>query len=415
MHPLFVMMSLTENRWLVVVGALTVQMCLGAIYSWSVFVNPLKEVFFYTTTQTQIIFSLSLATFALTMIYAGRLQDRIGPRIVATLGGIVLGAGYLLAALTEGGFLLVALTVGVIGGAGIGLAYVCPIAACVKWFPDKRGLVTGVAVAGFGGGAWLFAKVASGLIETHGILIAFKYLGGIFMLAVVAGAQLLRNPPAEWKPAGWRLPEVSSKTAPAGDCEWRDMIRCRQFWMLWIMFLSGATAGLLVIGILKPYGLHSGLDAVAAANAVGILALFNGAGRIIWGMVSDRIGRKNAMALMFLLQGLMMFTLTELGSTELTLSIAAAWVGFNFGGNLALFPATTADFFGTRNVGMNYALLFTAYGTAGIIGPILAGSVFDMTGSYAWAFIPSGAACLVAAGIALRLAPPHRAGPVTGC
>src|SRR5690606_30017365 len=161
------MMSLTENRWLVVVGALTVQMCLGAIYSWSVFVNPLKEVFFYTTTQTQIIFSLSLATFALTMIYAGRLQDRIGPRIVATLGGIVLGAGYLLAALTEGGFLLVALTVGVIGGAGIGLAYVCPIAACVKWFPDKRGLVTGVAVAGFGGGAWLFAKVASGLIETH--------------------------------------------------------------------------------------------------------------------------------------------------------------------------------------------------------------------------------------------------------
>jgi OFA family oxalate/formate antiporter-like MFS transporter len=410
-----VIRSLTENRWLVVAGALIVQMCLGAIYSWSVFVNPLKDVFFYTTTQTQIIFSLSLATFALVMIYAGRLQDRIGPRIVATLGGLVLGTGYLLAALTEGGFLPIALTVGVIGGAGIGLAYVCPIAACVKWFPDKRGLVTGVAVAGFGGGAWLFAKIASGLIDTYGILTAFQYLGSIFMVAVVTGAQLLRNPPVEWKPAGWRSFEASTGITSAVDFEWQDMIRRQQFWMLWIMFLSGATAGLLVIGILKPYGLHSGLDAATAANAVGILALFNGAGRIIWGMVSDRIGRKNAMALMFLLQGLMMLTLIEMGSTELTLSLAAAWIGFNFGGNLALFPATTADFFGTRNVGMNYALLFTAYGVAGIMGPILAGSVFDMTGSFAWAFIPSGAACLIAAGLALKLKPPHRAGSVTEC
>ncbi len=405
-------MSFTENRWLVVAGALIVQMCLGAIYSWSVFVNPLKDVFFYTTTQTQVIFSLSLATFALIMIYAGRLQDRKGPRIVAMLGGIVLGAGYLLASLTEGSFLLIALTVGIIGGAGIGFAYVCPIAACVKWFPDKRGLVTGVAVAGFGAGAWLFAKIASSLIDTYGILAAFKYLGILFTIAVVIGAQLLRNPPEGWKPAGWASAGLQSKAILAEDFEWRDMIRCRQFWMLWIMFVSGAIAGLLVIGILKPYGLYSGLSAAAAANAVGILALFNGAGRIVWGMVSDRMGRKNAMVLMFLLQGVMMFTLIEMGSTELTLSIAAAWIGFNFGGNLALFPATTADFFGTRNVGMNYALLFTAYGVAGIMGPILAGSVFDMTGSYMWAFIPSGVACFLAAGIALGLRPPHRAGPV---
>ena len=148
-------MESSENRWLVVAGALIIQVCLGAIYSWSVFVNPLKEVFFYTTTQTQIIFSLALATFALVMIFAGRLQDRRGPRLVATLGGVVLGGGYLLASLTGGSFPLVALTVGIIGGAGIGLAYVCPIAACVKWFPDKRGMVTGLAVAGFGAGAWL--------------------------------------------------------------------------------------------------------------------------------------------------------------------------------------------------------------------------------------------------------------------
>ena len=396
------------NRWLVVLGALVVQICLGAIYSWSVFVNPLKEVFFYTTTQTQIIFSLALATFALIMIFAGRLQDKKGPRVVATLGGIVLGTGYLLAAFTGGSFPLIALTVGIIGGAGIGLAYVCPIAACVKWFPDKRGMVTGLAVAGFGAGAWIFAKVAANFIDAYGLLASFKYLGGIFMVAVVVGAQLLRNPPAEWKPSGWVPPESMAKASSVQDFEWREMIKLKQFWMLWIMFVCGAAAGLLVIGILNPYGVHSGLSAAAAANAVGVLALFNGAGRIVWGMASDKIGRKNAMTLMFLLQGVMMLALIQMGSTEMTLSIAAAWVGFNFGGNLALFPTTTADFFGTKNVGINYGLMFTAYGVAGIAGPVLAGNVFDMTGSYLWAFIPAGVACLIAAGISLGLKAPHR-------
>ncbi len=401
-------MKSSGNRWLVVAGALMIQLCLGAIYSWSVFVNPLKEVFSYTTTQTQIIFSLALATFALTMIFAGRLQDKKGPRIVATLGGIVLGAGYLLASFTGGSFPLIALTVGVIGGAGIGLSYVCPIAACVKWFPDKRGMVTGLAVAGFGAGAWVFAKIASSFIDAYGLLTSFQYLGVIFMVSVVVGAQLLRNPPAGWKPAGWEPPESKSEVSFVEDFEWRDMIKLKQFWMLWFMFVSGAAAGLLVIGILKPYGVHSGLSATAAANAVGVLALFNGAGRIIWGTASDKIGRKNAMTLMFLLQGVMMLALINMGSTEMTLSIAAAWVGFNFGGNLALFPSTTADFFGTKNVGINYGLMFTAYGVAGIAGPILAGNVFDMTGSYMWAFIPAGVACLIAAGISLGLKSPQQ-------
>jgi len=400
-------MQFLKSRWLVVVGALIIQICLGAIYSWSVFVNPLKEVFDYTTTQTQIIFSLALATFALVMIFAGSLQDRRGPRIVATLGGVVLGTGYLLASLTDGQFSLIALTVGIIGGAGIGLAYVCPIAACVKWFPDKRGMVTGLAVAGFGAGAWLFAKIASGFIDSHGLLASFKYLGVIFMLSVVVGAQLLRNPPAGWQPEGWQPPESQFKVSAVEDFAWQDMIKLKQFWMLWIMFVFGAAAGLLVIGILNPYGIHSGLSAAAAANAVGVLALFNGAGRIVWGTASDKIGRKNALTLMFLLQGVMMLALINMGSTEMTLSIAAAWVGFNFGGNLALFPSTTADFFGTKNVGINYGLMFTAYGVAGIVGPILAGNVFDMTGSYLWAFIPSGVACLIAAGISLGLKHPH--------
>jgi len=401
-----------QNRWVVVAGALVIQLCLGAIYSWSIFVEPLKKAFNYTTTETQVIFSVALASFAVVMIFAGRWQDKKGPRIVATAGGLVLGAGYILAAYTGGDFLLVTLTVGLIGGAGIGLGYVCPIAACVKWFPDKRGMVTGLAVAGFGAGAWVFQKIGSSLIESEtlvgdGIMKAFLYLGVIFLLSVVLGAQLMKNPPEGWKPDGWEPPEKKTQKGKNEDFGWNEMLKTKQYWMLWLMFTFGAAAGLMVIGNLKPFGIWAGLDTATAGDAVGVLALFNGAGRIIWGTASDRLGRERSMTLMFLLQAAMMFALVHMGSSGLLLATASAWVGFNFGGNFALFPSATADYFGTKNVGVNYGFVFTAYGVAGIIGPILGGKVFDLTGSYLWAFIPTGVLCVIAAAMSLLLKHPH--------
>lgn len=397
----------TPNRWIIVAGALLIQLCLGAIYSWSVFVKPLKDVYLYSTTQTQVVFSVALATFALVMVFAGRWQDKRGPRVVASVGGIVLGLGYVLASFTGGSYLGLAATIGLVGGAGIGLAYVCPIAACVKWFPEKRGMVSGLAVAGFGAGAWIFAKLGANFVESYGLLTAFQYLGLIFLTAVVAGAQLLRNPPEGWKPAGFNPPVQQVKKARV-DYTWREMIATRQFFLLWFMFMFGAAAGLMVIGNVKPFGIYAGLDAVTATSAVGVLALANGAGRIIWGAVSDQLGRTRAMSLMFVLQGVMMLVLIHMGSSKALLTLAAAWVGFNFGGNFALFPSATADYFGTRNVGINYGLVFTSYGVAGIVGPILGGRVFDATGSYMWAFIPAGIACLIAAGLSLATKPPHR-------
>jgi MFS transporter, OFA family, oxalate/formate antiporter len=400
-----------KNRWLVVIGALIVQICLGAIYAWSVFVNPLKEQFGYSTTQTQIIFSIGLATFALVMVFAGRWQDKVGPRKVAITGGIVLGLGYILGGLTGGSFLAIALTVGLIGGAGIGLGYVCPIAAGVKWFPDKRGLITGLAVAGFGGGAWIFAKLSSSLIASVGVLPTFVYLGMIFGVAVVIGSLFLVNPPEGYKPEGWEPKKVEASVSGEKVIEnytWKEMLKTKQFWFLWIMFVFGAAAGLMVIGNLKPFGVFSGMTAAMAGSAVGILALFNAAGRIAWGWSSDKLGRTKAMFIMFLLQGIIMLLLMKMGSTALLLGIAAALVGFNFGGNFALFPSTTADFFGTKNIGVNYAFVFTAYGVAGIIGPILGGRVFDVTGSYLWAFIPAGAVCLIAAGLSFFTKHPHK-------
>jgi len=400
-------MAKVMNRWIVVIGALIVQICLGAIYAWSVFVNPLKENGF-TTTQTQVIFSVALATFALVMVFAGRWQDKAGPRKVAITGAVVLGLGYILAGITGGSFMAIVLTVGIIGGAGIGLTYVCPIAAGVKWFPDKRGLIVGLAVAGFGGGAWIFAQLATSLIASSGILKTFLYLGIIFLIAITLGSLVLVNPPAEWKPKGWKAEEKAEKKVVKKDYSWKDMLKTKQFWFLWLMFTFGAAAGLMVIGNLKPFGVFSGLSATVAGSAVGILALFNAAGRIIWGWLSDKLGRSKAMFLMFSLQGVMMLVLMKMGSSALLLSIAAAWVGFNFGGNFALFPSATADFFGTKNIGVNYGFVFTSYGVAGIVGPILGGRVFDITGSYLYAFIPAGIVCILGAILSLFTKDPHK-------
>ncbi len=388
------------NRWFVVLGALAIQLCLGSLYAWSIFVNPLKTQYSYTTTQSQAIFSTSLAVFALTMIFAGRLQDTIGPRITAVIGAVLFGAGYLLSSFTNGSFPLLLITVGCIAGAGIGFGYVCPIAALVKWFPDKRGLMTGVAVAGFGAGALIFSQLADHLIVTDGLMTTFLKMGFIFFAVCIPAALLLCNPPKNWLPAGWVPPLVSDATGPV-DYTWRQMIGTVQFWMLWIMFITGASAGLMVIGNLKPFGVENGLSAVAAGSAVGILALFNGAGRIVWGIAYDKLGRGRSMSLMFLSQGIVMLFLINMGSTTTLLAIASALIGFNFGGIFAMFPSSTADFFGTKYIGVNYAFVYTAYGIAGIAGPLLGGRIFDLTGSYLYAFLPAGILCIIAAGIAL--------------
>jgi len=384
------------NRWFIVIGAIIIQLCLGALYSWSVFVNPLKTNYGFTTTQTQIIFSVALATFALVMVFAGKWQDKVGPKKVAISGGILLGLGYILARFVGGSFMGLVATIGILGGAGIGLGYVCPIACLIKWFPDKRGLITGLNVAGFGAGAWIFAQLASDWIISMGLNATFFILGLIFLAGIVLGSLVLGNPPEGWKPKGFKEVKVAKKSAKK-DYKWNEMLKTKQFWLLWAMYMFGAAAGLMVIGNLKPFGVYAGLSAAVAGSAVGILSIFNGAGRIIWGMASDKIGRTKSLLFMFILQGIMMFALIKMGATPLLLGIASAWIGFNYGGLFALFPSLTADFFGTKHIGANYGFIFTSYGVAGILGPILGGRVFDLTGSYLFAFVPAGVVCLIAA------------------
>jgi len=404
----------TKNRWLIVVGALLIQLCLGAIYAWGAFTNKLQDpegAFRYSATQTSWIFSAGLATFAIVMILAGRLQDKYGPRIISLIGALILGAGYIIAGLTGTSFALMLFFIGIVGGAGIGMGYVCPIAACVKWFPDIKGLITGLAVAGFGAGAFIFIKLAGSwghLIENYGVNTTFIVFGIIFAVCATAGSLLLSNPPAGWKPAGWQPPANAdgSKKAQVTDLTQGQAIRTGQFWMIWLAFVFSAGCGLMVIKCLKNFGVfEGGLSPAAAGSALGLLALFNGLGRVVWGTLSHKLSAKGALILMCALQGAMMFVLLKLGSSAASLAFAACWIGFNFGGNFALFPLLTLENFGAKNLGANYGAVFTSYGVGGILGPVLAGRVWDQMGTFKTAFVIAGIACLVAAGLALVLKP----------
>jgi OFA family oxalate/formate antiporter-like MFS transporter len=410
------------NRWLVVVGGILIQLCLGAIYAWSAFTKKLTAgPYSFSKTQTQIIFSVGLLTFAIVMAFiAGKWQKKAGPKIVAFAGGIVLGIGYLLAGFSGTSFWGILFGVGILGGAGIGLAYVCPIAALVKWFPDKKGMITGLAVAGFGFGALLWVMLTGGfkfgawVDLTPGwnglygagwtVSSVFKLYGILFAALVSIGSLVMINPPEGWLPAGWIPPTTGLASAGRIEYTISQMVSKPQYWILFLTFTAGALAGLMVIGIIKLFGddslAQNGIDASKAASitntAMGLFyALLNGLGRIIWGTLSDKLGRKNSIMLMSLCQGVIMIVFFFIGGNEWGLYIGAAIIGFNFGGNFALFPAATADIFGNKNVGVNYPFVFLAYGIGGVAGPVLGGVMGDAH-AWIWAFIPAGIACILA-------------------
>lgn len=430
------------NRWLVVAGGILVQLCLGAIYAWSAFTGKLTDPqgpFRFSRSETQAVFSVGLITFTTVMaLFAGRWQARVGPRLVAMAGGLLLGAGYVLASRWSD-FRGVLLGIGLLGGAGIGLAYVCPIAALVKWFPDRKGFISGLAVAGFGFGALVWVKLTTGFrfgpVDLtpgwHGLFGAppagpgwsveqvFLLYGALFASIVGLGALALADPPPGWTPRGW-VPPPPTLAASTGGVEYRalEMARTSQFWRVFAAFFFSATAGLMVIGVIGLFGtealVRSGTSgpraAVMTATAMGLFfALSNALGRVTWGWISERTGRRAGIVVMCLLQGTTMILFPRLADSEAGLYAAAAAVGFNFGGNYALFPAITADFFGNRSLGTNYPWVFMAGGVAGVAGPLLGGYMGDRQ-AWGWAFVLSGLACFLGAALVVTLRPPRRTG-----
>jgi len=383
----------TTNRWSVVIGAILIQFCLGSIYAWSVFTVPLKAAG-WTKADTQIVFSLELAVFALVMLYAGKLLTKVHPRFLVLASGTLVGLGYLLAGAMGGtNFMAVTLSIGIVTGIGLGLGYVVPIAVCMRWFPDKKGMITGLAVAGFGLGAtcWgLLAGTYPNLLATQGIAATFMIYGATFIVVVAIGSTFMKFPPDGWVPEGYTAPVAAAGVASSSgavDFSISEMLGTTQFYLIFVVFTVASAAGLACIGLIKLYSIEQLTGAgqtPVSANSIAQFAMFvvfpicNALGRIVWGTTGDKLGRKTSMLLMIGIQGAVVLAFPILVSQEIGLYFCAGIIGFNFGGNFALFPTMTADTFGTKRVGQNYPVVFLAYGLGGILGPIIAGYMGDL-------------------------------------
>jgi len=408
------------NRGLVVLGAILIQLALGAIYAWSVF-TPSLIVEGWAKADTQWVFAIGLVSFAVFMVFAGKKIATWGPQKLTFLGGIVLGLGYLIAGLFGGtSFWPLVILIGLVGGAGIGFAYVVPIAVGMRWFPDKKGMITGLAVAGFGFGAMLWVKLAGSwghLIENIGLSSTFTTYGIIFAIMVIIGGLWMKFPPVGWKPEGYKE-AVAGKTGSSEDKEFSssEMLRKPQFYLIFFTFVVSAGAGLMSIGLMKLYPMEAlqanGLSMAEASAIAGtamavFFSLANGIGRIVWGMLSDKLGRKTSIIIMTATQGILVILFTYMAGSEILLYLGATLIGFNFGGNFALFPTITADTFGAKNVGQNYPFVFLAYGVGGILGPILGGMMGDI-GNFSMAFTISGIAVLFGTILMLMVKPARK-------
>ncbi|WP_147533490.1 L-lactate MFS transporter [Bacillus marasmi] len=388
------------NRWLVVFGAVLIQMNLGAVYAWSLFNQPLIDKFGWEREEVVVTFSLTISVFAFVTIFAGKLQDRIGPRWVATIGGIILGIGVMLASQATTLFQLY-FFYGVIGGIGIGMTYVCPLSACVKWFPDKRGFISGIAVAGFGLGGLVYKPVIGYFIEQFGVSSSFIYIGILFMVLVVTGAQLLKNPPTVGQLS---INQSNGMAEDERQFTPKQMLRTSAFYLLWIMFLFGSVSGLMVISIAVNIGVDVvNLSLEQAGNAVMVIALCNAAGRIVLGKASDTFGRKNTLLMSYVVTALVMFYMS-MGMMNYPLFLmAVSIIGFCFGGFLSMFPSITADYYGTNNIGSNYGFMYQAYGLSAFIGPLIVKVL-----PFSNAFLLASLLCVIAIGLAKLVKVPNK-------
>lgn len=399
--------SSNVRGWVVVSAAVGINLILGSLYAWGVMGKALVVQWQWTKAQASLPFTVSTAAFALTMIFAGRWQDKIGPRLVAMLGGITFGAGLLISAFAHTPLAMLT-TFGIIGGIGIGLAYSATTPPSIKWFhPSRKGLITGVVVSGVGMAAVYMSPLTAYLLQTTSISKTFIILGIGSIVLTASLAQLLANPPAGYVPAAATPASGSAPkaSAPRRDFDWHEMIRTPQFLVLWLMFVLSASAGLMII-------MHVPLIAKDQAHVdkwgfllIAILALCNSSGRLVSGFLSDRIGRPRTMVLAFALQAVNMFAFSWYTSPALII-FGAAFTGLCYGTIFTLFPSVTADFYGVRNLGVNYGMVFTAFGVAGVVGPYLGGWIRDSYGAYTHAFTFSAILLLVGTILAYFIKPP---------
>ncbi len=370
------------NRWGIAAAGFLLQMALGAVYAWSVFRNPLSTQFHWSIAQVTLTFTISISVLGIAAFFGGLWLNKKGPRVVALTGGFLYGLGVFLASFSAFKLWWLYLSYGVIGGIGLGFGYIVPVAVLVKWFPDRRGLITGIAVGGFGAGALVTAPLATRLIQNVGVMQTFAYLGIGYLVVTMSTGYFMQNPPDGWKPEGWAPSATQKAQRAARDYTLGGALKSWQWWALWMLLFLNTSAGISLISQESPlFQKVAGVSVVVAAGMVGIVSIGNAVGRIFWAWISDTITRRWTFAIMFLMQFGLFWILPSLTSA-LVLTIVSFIILMCYGGGFGTMPAFAADYFGTRNVGPIYGLMLTAWGAASAFGPLLIAYMLRSSGSY---------------------------------
>jgi OFA family oxalate/formate antiporter-like MFS transporter len=370
------------NRWGIAAAGFLMQMALGAVYAWSVFRVPLVKQFHWSIEEVTLTFTISIFVLGVAAFFGGLWLNKKGPRIVALTGGFLYGLGVFLASFSANKLWWLYLSYGFIGGIGVGFSYIVPVAVLVKWFPDRRGLITGIAVGGFGAGALVTAPVATRLIQSVGVLQTFAYLGIAYLVITMSTGYFMQNPPSGWKPTGWTPSATQTAQRAAIDYTLAGALRTWQWWALWALLFLNTSAGISIISQESPmFQEIAKVGAVVAAGMVGVASIGNAVARIFWAWVSDAITRRWTFVTMFVLQVGLFWMLPSLSSAAI-LTVVSFIVLMCYGGGFGTMPAFTADYFGSKNVGPIYGLMLTAWGSASAFGPLLIAHMRQSSGSY---------------------------------
>jgi MFS transporter, OFA family, oxalate/formate antiporter len=407
--------SKVQNRWGVAAAGVAMQLLLGTVYAWSVFKKPFMASHGWSNEQVGLAFTLVILFIGVAAAFGGKFVDKAGARKVATLAAILFGLGTILTGVADktGSLAMLYIGYGVIGGIGNGLGYVTPIAVLVRWFPDKRGFITGLAVMGFGFGAAIMGQIAPFMIPKTGtvdgvlaitkagigLANTFYIFGAVFLVALLVAAQYLNNPPADWAPPS----PAKKKAAPpvTVSVDLNGALRMPQFYILWLLLFINVTAGIALISNLSPLAQDAcGITAVVAGTVIFITSLFNGLGRIFWSSLSDRLGRKGVFMLILGTQVPLFFLLPQIGNV-VAFTILACYILACYGGGFATMPAYAADTFGSKNMGSIYGKILLAWAAAGVAGPILMEKIKSASGSFKMAIYV--AAVLLAVGFVINL------------
>jgi OFA family oxalate/formate antiporter-like MFS transporter len=397
----------TLNRWYIALAGVFLQVALGGVYAWSVFRVPLAKQFGWSISEVTLTFTISIFVLGIAAFLGGLWLNRKGPRVVALTGGALYGLGVFLASFSNKLWWLY-LSYGLIGGIGLGFAYIVPVAVLVKWFPDRRGLITGVAVGGFGAGALITAPLATRLIQSVGVLTTFAYLGIAYLIVTLVTGFFMRNPPEGWTPEGW-TPTSSQASQRAGhDYTLDQALKTWQWYALWLLLFLNTCAGISIISQEAPlFQELTGATVAAAAGMVGLVSIGNAAGRVFWAWASDLITRRATFVVMFVIQALLFWFLPSISAVSM-MTLVTFVVLMCYGGGFGTMPAFAADYFGSGNVGPIYGLMLTAWGSASAFGPLLIAHMRQVNGSYGGALHIIAGIMAASVLVPILISPPKR-------